>query len=320
MVAGAAANGWGMVGAWPRLKVLSVRALTGGGEPVPASAYRQGVQICVRKKVDSRIAVRAIELAVGGPSTERSAEEVAALADVVDFARRNGLVVVSPAGNDGGAVNVPASISGVLAVSATDPGGALCTFSSRGPEVDLAGLGCEMDVAAAPDGTPAVGQSTSLASAYVGGVATALRSYRPDLDAAQTEALLRSTATPTPGGPMLNAAAAFRAAGLGALVDAYHPPSPAAPQRAARCDRHRRVCSRPRLASVSRHGRRIVIRLKPFSAGLRAVVRVKGRRALRTRSRIIRLRMRRWKDVTIRLSAHGRRPSAALRIRRSALR
>ena len=57
-----------------------------------------------------------------------------------------------------------------------------------------------MDVAVVPDGTPGVGQSTSLASAYVSGVVTALRSYRPDLDVAQTEALLRSSAASRPGG------------------------------------------------------------------------------------------------------------------------
>ena len=84
-----------------------------------------------------------------------------------------------------------------------------------------------MDVAAVTDGTPAVGQSTSLASAYISGMVTALRSYRPDLGVEQTETLLRANATSALGGPMLNAAAAFRAAGLGALVDAYRPLSPA---------------------------------------------------------------------------------------------
>ena len=53
-----------------------------------------------------------------------------------------------------------------------------------------------MDVAL-PDGTPGVGQSTSLASAYVAGVVVALRSYRPELSVEQTEALLRATARPT---------------------------------------------------------------------------------------------------------------------------
>ena len=139
-----------------------------------------------------------------------------------------------------------------------------------------------MDVATTPDGGPGVGQSTSLASAYVAGVVTALRSYRPDLSVEQTESLIRATATPTPAGPVLNAAAAFRAAGLGAIVDAYRPPAPGAPAPRA-CNRKRRVCSVPRLKSIRRRGRRVVIRLRPFPAKLRVVVRADGRRVLRTR-------------------------------------
>ena len=168
-------------------------------------------------------------------------------------------------------------------MSAFDASGSLCAFSSRGPEVDVTALGCGMDVAALPDGAPGIGQSTSLASAYVGGVLTALRSHRPDLTVEQTEALLRANAAPAPGGPALDAAATFRAAGLAALVDAYRPPAPAATPRRARCDRHRRVCTTPRLKSVRRHGRRVLIRLRAFPSHLRAVVQVNGRRVLRTR-------------------------------------
>ena len=75
MVAGAAANGWGMVGAWPRLKVLSVRALTGGGEEVPSSAYRaRHPALHQARRSQSGIDVRVIELAVGGPSATPPAE------------------------------------------------------------------------------------------------------------------------------------------------------------------------------------------------------------------------------------------------------
>ena len=86
---------------------------------------------------------------------------------------------------------MPAALPGVLAVAAATAAGALCDFSSRGPEVDVVGLGCEHGRRASPDGGPGVGQSTSLASAYVAGVVTALRSYRPDLSVAQTESLIR---------------------------------------------------------------------------------------------------------------------------------
>ena len=48
MVAGAAANGWGMVGAWPHLKILSIRALPENSEHMAGDAYRAGILRCVR--------------------------------------------------------------------------------------------------------------------------------------------------------------------------------------------------------------------------------------------------------------------------------
>ncbi len=157
MVAGAAANGWGMVGAWPQLRVLSVRVLPEGSEHLSADAYRAGIFRCVQAKTVRGVDVRAVELALGGPATDRPESELAEIADAVAYARQNGLVVLSAAGNDAGAVNVPASIPGVVAVGATDRAGALCAFSSRGADVDLTAPGCDMDVAMAPNGDPGVG-------------------------------------------------------------------------------------------------------------------------------------------------------------------
>lgn len=325
MVAGAAANGWGMVGAWPWLKVLSVRVMSGDVEPLGSNEYRQGIQGCIRAKLDAGIDVRAIELAIGGPLAERAPDEIRDIADSVARARQDGMVVVAAAGNDAGAVNLPASLDGVMAVSGADRTGDLCAFSSRGPELDLAALGCDMDVAVAPYGWPGQGQSTSLASAYVAGVVVALRSYRPGLNVEQTEALVRASAAARSAGPTLDASAAFRAAGLGALVDAYRPLSPAppgssetAPSRA--CNARRRVCTRPHLRSIRRRGNGVVIRLARIPHGNRAIVSADGRPVLRTRSRTIRLTERRWKTVTIRFSARGRQPSAALRIESSEIR
>ena len=59
MVAGAAANGWGMVGAWPQLKVLSVRALTGGGEEVPASGATVDEKIAILRTERAGLQARA---------------------------------------------------------------------------------------------------------------------------------------------------------------------------------------------------------------------------------------------------------------------
>lgn len=319
MVAGAPANGWGMVGGWPRLKVLSVRALDGTGEDVGVNLYRQAIQRCVRAKLEQGVNVRVIELAVGGRADIRSPNEVVGIRDSISRARQNDIVVISAAGNDGGTVNVPAALDEVFAVTGSDLAGRLCGFSSRGSEVDLASLGCGMDVTTSAEGGPATGASTSLASAYVAGVAVALRSYRPDLSVERTEALLRDAAEEVPAGRALDAAATFRAAGLADLVNAYRPPAPL-PVAVPRCNLKRETCATPRLKSVHRRGRRLVIRLTRVPRGARAVVWADRRRLIRTRSTIIRVNVRRWTTLTIRFTAPGRQPSAALRIAHSEVR
>ena len=220
MVAGAAANGWGMIGAWPQLRVLSVRALPEGTEHLSGDAYRAGMLRCVQAKTVRGVDIRVMELALGGRAIDRPESELAGMSDAVAYARQNGIVVVSAAGNDAGAVNVPASVPGVVSVGATDRAGALCAFSSRGPDLDLTAPGCEMDVAMRRPGTsawvrarawrPRTRPASSSRCAPTG------RTY-----GAQTEDQVRGA---------LDVGAAFRAAGLAPCADTY---VPAAPQPAA---------------------------------------------------------------------------------------
>lgn len=303
MVAGAAANGWGMVGAWPHLRILSVRALPEGTDHLSADAYRAAMLRCVQAKTVRGIDIRVIELALGGRAIDRPESELAGLSDAVAYARQNGIVVISAAGNDAGAVNVPASVPGVISVGATDRAGALCAFSSRGPDLDVTALGCQMDVAMLPAGDLGVGQSTSLASAYVAGAVTALRSYRPDLTVAQTEELVRGS---------LDIGAAFRAVGLAAVADSYVAPPPATPpgQAQAPCNPSTHVCTTPRVSKVRRTKGRVIIRLRSVPKGVRVAVRVNGQpRRHTTRSRVISVRSRKVKIVSIRFVAKGLKPS-----------
>ena len=318
MVAGAAANGWGMVGAWPGLRMLSIRVLPEGSEHLGGDAYRDGILTCRQAKQARGINVKVIELALGGPLQDRPDTELADINEAVARARSDGISVVSAAGNDGGPVNVPAVLPNVLAVSASQRDGAPCSFSSRGPEVDLAALGCEMDVAQVPDGSVGIGQSTSLASAYVAGVLVALRSFRPDLTVEEAESTLTSTISV---GGNLDATAAFRSAGLSALVDTYTPPAIApATAPAPACDARTTVCESPRLRKATRRGRRITIRLDAVPPGLTTLVRVDGRRRYQGRSRRIVLHVRRFKAISIRFTSRGRTPSMPVVLRRSELR
>lgn len=316
MVAGAAANGWGMIGAWPHLKILSIRALPENSEHMAGTAYRAGILRCVAAKNSGKADVRVIELALGGPVAGRATAELAEITEAVVYARQFGIVVVSAAGNDGGPVNAPAALPGTIAVGAAGSDGTLCEFSSRGSGLDVTALGCGMDVAITPDGHAGIGQSTSLTSGFVAGVATALRSYRPDLTVAQTEELLLDQASTSPR-PM-DAAGVFRAAGLSSIVDSYVPTTvalPPGPATQPTCDKQRRVCEKPRLLRHRRSGRRMVIRLVSVPKGATVLVRVDGRKRLRTRSRMIRVKARRSQTVSVRFVARGRAPSEPLIIR-----
>jgi hypothetical protein len=78
------------------------------------------------------------------------------------------------------------------------------------------------------DGTAlSVDGGTSLAAPQVSAVLAAVRAYQPSLTRQQAEDTLRATAVPGAGGTLrIDAAAVFRAAGLGAMAA----PTPAAPQ------------------------------------------------------------------------------------------
>jgi hypothetical protein len=222
MVGAGAINGWGQVGAWPALRIVSVRASESGVSGGFLDVYRQALIRCREVSRLWPVTVANIELAGARTPT---ASERSAFHDAVGLLRRRGINVMAATGNTGGAVNIPASLPDVFAVGASDRAGALCTFSSRGPELDLVTPGCDMDLASS-DGREWLAQrgwgGTSASSMLAAAATTALRSYRPELTVEETEQLLRSTASRGTAPPMLDVEAAFRAAGLSHVVDAAH--------------------------------------------------------------------------------------------------
>lgn len=76
-----------------------------------------------------------INLSLGGGGHSK------VMADAIAHARNQGTVVVCAAGNNGRYVESPASEPGAFAVSAVDSNDNIASFSSRGPEVDIAAPG-----------------------------------------------------------------------------------------------------------------------------------------------------------------------------------
>ena len=231
MVMAAARNGTGMLGAWPALRIVSVRAAgpPPAGQPAKVyfTAFTQAIRSCLGLSTTAA-PIRAVEIALGSQHVP-DATEIDLMAQQVSSAHAAGVSVVSAAGNDGGPVQPPANLDGVYGIGAGDQHRVLCEGSSRGAGLDLIAPGCDLDSVDPVTLAPEAGWwGTSQASAFTAAILTALRSYKPTLTWAQAEQLLTSTSN----GGMLDVGGAFRAAGLGAVVDAGlrampKPPPPA---------------------------------------------------------------------------------------------
>lgn len=132
-----------------------------------------------------------INMSLGGPGACAPALQTA-----ITNAVSAGVVVVAAAGNDGGAVNNPGNCDGVIPVAATDAGGGIASFSSRGPELAANGLaapGVSVLTADMGGGT-AYATGTSFSSPHVAGMAALILSAKPLSTPAQVKTILRASA------------------------------------------------------------------------------------------------------------------------------
>jgi hypothetical protein len=150
-------------------------------------------------------ATDAVRVAVTGLSAPYSGFEQSAIAEAVNGAAQLGTLVVAPAGNGGdpdgpfGSIGAPGAAQRALTVGALDGDGEVARGSSHGPTY---GFGAKPDLAIGGGASTSAGTAwgTAIAAARVAGLAAALRSERPALDAGQAAAALVGTAAPR-GGP-----------------------------------------------------------------------------------------------------------------------
>ena len=209
MAMGAPVNDWGMVGAWPLVRIVSVRAAERGRDTFPFGNYARAIQACQDRAPD--LGIKVIALALGGDDASVTVEEQRRLQDYVRRARHDGMNVVAAGGNHGGLPNLPAALDPVFSVGASNSVAALCTFSAL--PTDVTAPGCGLDGATALGGPTVGGEGTSQASVFVASILAALRSYRPDLDPKDAEALVASSSVAG-----LDVAATFRSVSLDWLV------------------------------------------------------------------------------------------------------
>jgi hypothetical protein len=311
MIAGAAGNG--MVGAWPQLKIVSVRATTQpspGQEPTfEFNNYWEGIQHCLEQQ---SLHIYAIDLALSS-TIPPSPDQAQKLQTAVAQASASNVAIVAAAGNTPGPVEEPGAEPGIFAVGAFTaqpdqtsggPGGSACSFSPN-QGLTFYAPGCGLNEADPFTDEPSCcGNGTSQASAFTAAVLVAMMSYDPTLVYNHAEQLLVSTAV----NGDLNVAAAFAADGLGSVVAAGNANTPKVPTAASpaptatavapkgpgavvlRLLRWHRGLLTIRVAQMPR-GARLHVQLE-FAHGARRVIAKRSHLTIRTsRPRAIELRL-----------------------------
>jgi subtilisin family serine protease len=132
--------------------------------------------------------------AAGGSPAEREA---------VGFAIAHDVVLVAPAGDDGGSsdsITYPAAYPGVLAVGTTMRDGQLAPFTNMRSYVALTAPGAGLVVAAPGGGYDSLA-TTDMSAALAAGVAALIRSRFPGLTAAEVTQAIEHGVTAAPGRP-----------------------------------------------------------------------------------------------------------------------
>lgn len=121
----------GVVGVAPQAELYAVKVLGANGSGY-LSDIIEGLEWCIANNM------QVINMSLGTPS------EVQSFHDAVIKVYNAGIVMVAAAGNSGpgdNTVEYPAKYEEVIAVSATGDNDAVASFSSRGPEIEMAAPG-----------------------------------------------------------------------------------------------------------------------------------------------------------------------------------
>lgn len=166
-------NTIGVIGAGPNIDLYAIKVLDRNGS---------GWLSDIIEGLDWAIAnhLQVVNMSLGASS------DVQSFHDAVIRANAAGIVEVVAAGNSGGAVIYPAAYPEVIAVSATDSANTIASWSSRGPEVDLAAPGVSI-YSTYKGSTYATLSGTSMAAPHVTGSAalvlnTPVGAYDVDFD------------------------------------------------------------------------------------------------------------------------------------------
>lgn len=196
IIAGQRDNAIGINGIAPDAKILPIRILDSRGDGSESDLV-QAIRLAVEQ------GAKVINLSLGG-RTQTTALQLA-----LEFAELNNVVVVAAAGNGGptASTTYPAGNDLAIAVTAVDQTSNAPSFNQRGAYIDIAAPGVSIcstiriDATVDPSrrcagsGEPyATMSGTSMAAAFVSGVAALIYSVRPDFTPAQLREVITTTA------------------------------------------------------------------------------------------------------------------------------
>ncbi len=199
----------GVAGRWP-VKLMSLRVLGSLGgtsyDITQAIYYAAGLPNASGIQLADRDVASVINMSLGGVSRSE------AVATAVAAAIEKGIVVVAAAGNDGSSTPMyPASLAGVISVSAVGADKQLTSYSNHGAYIDISAPGGDTDADFNRDGVPdgilstageavagsvaydyAYLQGTSMASPHVAGVVALMKTIYPAMTSSLFEAWLQA--------------------------------------------------------------------------------------------------------------------------------
>lgn len=179
-------NNLGVVGVAPNAKIYALKVLNRNG-----SGYLSDIIEALDWVIQKQIQV--VNMSLGTSSN------VTSFYDAIKRVNTAGITQVAAAGNSGpgsNTVNYPAKYSEVIAVAATDSSDQVPSWSSRGPEVDIAAPGKDIYSTYLKGGYKTM-SGTSMSSPHVAGV-VALRLFSHAESPAQIETILESQAVSLP--------------------------------------------------------------------------------------------------------------------------
>lgn len=184
-IIGALENSEGIIGVAPQSELYAIKVLDSIGNGFISDVV-SGIEWAIRNELDI------VNLSLSTNSDSKT------LSKAVKTADKNGILLVSSAGNEGyhskGNITYPGAYKSVIAVGAIDNNNLRTSFSSVGKELEIMAPGASI-YSTSINGQYNTYNGTSFAAPYIVGAAALIWEANPELDSKEVRKILNNTAT-----------------------------------------------------------------------------------------------------------------------------